>query len=254
MNRVFRKLQIAALLILMSFVGASPDKIKIYLVGDSTIANKPLKVFPETGWGMPLQSFFDSTVVVDNRAQNGRSTRTFLQENRWQPIVDSLKEGDYVFIQFGHNDAAKDKPERYTAPEDYRKNLEKFITETRSKKAVPVLITPVARRKFDKSGRTVESHEIYAPLVREVARQFNTPLVDLDAMSRELLEKMGEENSKLLYLQLEPGDHPNYPEGKKDNTHFSELGARKMAQLVVNEIKRQNLELATRIVKVKPKS
>jgi lysophospholipase L1-like esterase len=91
-------------------------------------------------------------------------------------------------------------------------------------------------------------------LVREVARQFNTPLVDLDAMSRELLEKMGEENSKLLYLQLEPGDHPNYPEGKKDNTHFSELGARKMAQLVVNEIKRQNLELATRIVKVKPKS
>lgn len=222
--------------------------ITVYLIGDSTISIKEKKAYPETGWGMPFATFFDSTVVVDNRAKNGRSTRTFISENRWQPIVDQLKEGDYVFIQFGHNDESKEKIDRYTTPEEYKKNLARFIDETRAKKAIPVLITPVARRRF-KDGIAQESHIEYSPLVRQTAKDKNVVLIDLDLKSTELLQKYGEEKSKLLFLQLEPGEHPNYPEGKNDNTHFNELGARVIAQLVLAEVKNQKLELAGRITK-----
>jgi len=212
------------------------------------MSNKETKAYPETGWGMPFQYFFDSTVVVDNRAKNGRSTRSFIAENLWQPIVDKLKEGDYVFIQFGHNDESKDKVDRYSSPEDYKKNLVKFIAETRAKNANPVLLTPVTRRKFV-DGKIQETHAAYSPLVVEVAKAQHIPLIDLDAKSRELLQKFGEESSTLLFLQLQPGEHPNYPDGKIDNTHFSEMGARLMAQIVLHEIVNQKLELTGRIVK-----
>jgi len=225
-----------------------PGKITVYMIGDSTLANKETKAFPETGWGMPFQYFFDTTVVVDNRAKNGRSTRSFISENLWQPVVDKLKEGDYVFIQFGHNDESKDKGDRYSSPEDYKKNLTRFITETRAKKANPILLTPVTRRKFV-DGNIQETHKEYSPLVKEVAIAQQVPLIDMDTKSRALLQKFGEEPSKLLFLQLEPGEHPNYPEGKIDNTHFSEMGARLMAQLVLSDIVNQKLELANRIVK-----
>ena len=236
------------LLMLMAFTLPS-DKIAVYLIGDSTIADKATTAFPETGWGMPFAIFFDSTVVVENHAKNGRSTRTFISEDRWQPIVDRLEQGDYVFMQFGHNDESKEKVDRYTSPEDYKKNLTRFIKESRNKKAIPVLITPVTRRKFDNEGKIQETHAEYSKLVREVAKEQNTPLIDLDTKSRELLQQFGEEQSKLLFLQLEPGEHPNYPDGKNDNTHFSELGARKIAQIVLTEIKNLKLDLADRIVK-----
>ncbi len=189
----------------------------------------------------------DSTIEVDNRAKNGRSTRTFLSEGLWQPIFDNLREGDYVFIQFGHNDESKEKTDRYTSPEDYKKNLVLFITQSRNKKAIPVLLTPVSRRKFDKEGKAMETHEEYSKLVREVATQYKVPLIDLDEKSKELYQKFGEENSKLLFMQLEPGEHPNYPEGRNDNTHFNELGARKIAQIVLTEIKNLKLGLADHI-------
>jgi len=247
-------LSLLVLLGLTAFSGPGPKKIKLYLIGDSTMANKVKQTFPETGWGMPLTTFFDSTVVVDNRAQNGRSTRTFLAENRWKPIADALQEGEYVFIQFGHNDEAENYPDRYTPPEDYRKNLIKFVMETQRKKANPVLLTPITRRKFDEAGRIMETHAAYSRVTTEVAKQYKVPLIDLDRMSRELVQQFGVENSKLLYLQLAPGDHPNYPYGKQDNTHFSELGARKMAQMAVNEIKAQKLALAERLAKPLPKN
>lgn len=223
-------------------------KITVYLIGDSTLSIKEEKAYPETGWGMPFVHFFDSTVVVENHAKNGRSTRTFISENRWQPIEAKLKAGDYVFIQFGHNDESKEKADRYTTPEEYKVNLTRFVTETRAKNANPVLLTPVTRRRF-KEGVIQETHTEYSRLVLEVATELKVPVIDLDKKSRELLQAYGEEKSKLLFLQLEPGEHPNYPEGKDDNTHFSELGARKIAQLVLQEIKNLRLELADRIVK-----
>jgi lysophospholipase L1-like esterase len=233
------------LLLLMAFAAPGPrKKTKLYMIGDSTMANKPRQVFPETGWGMPLATFFDTAaVVIDNRAQNGRSTRTFLAENRWQPIVDALQEGDYVFIQFGHNDEAENYPDRYTPPEDYRRNLSKFVTETRAKKAYPVLLTPITRRRFDKDGRIQETHVAYSKVTAEVAAQYKLPLIDLDKMSRELVQQFGVDKSLLLYLELAPGDHPNYPYGHHDNTHFTELGARKMAQLAVSQIMAQKLPI-----------
>ncbi|HET9503850.1 MAG TPA: rhamnogalacturonan acetylesterase [Hymenobacter sp.] len=235
-----------ATLALLAFAAAPtpPRKTKLYLIGDSTMANKVRATFPETGWGMPLGTFFDTTVVVDNRAQNGRSTRTFLAENRWQPVVEALQPGDYVFIQFGHNDESQNYPDRYTSPEDYRRNLTKFVTETRAKQAIPVLLTPVTRRYFDQNGHIKETHVLYSAATAAVAQKQKTLLVDLDRLSRELLQQLGEENSKLLFMQLAPGDHPNYPLGRADNTHFNELGARKMAQLVVNDLRAQHVALA----------
>jgi lysophospholipase L1-like esterase len=236
---------------LTSFVWQE-SKTVVYLIGDSTIATKEIKAYPETGWGMPFQYFFDSTVVVENHAKNGRSTRTFISENRWQPIELKLKKGDFVFMQFGHNDESKEKTDRYTTPEDYKKNLNKFITETRAKGAIPVLLTPVSRRKFIE-GKQQETHTVYSALVKEVALAEKVAFIDLDALSRVYYQSMGEENSKLLFLQLEAGEHPNYPEGKNDNTHFSEMGARKIAQLVLTEIKRLDLPLAKHIYKPAPK-
>lgn len=239
---------ITLIVLMMITSNQSPKKITVYLIGDSTMSIKKTEAYPETGWGMPFKYFFDSTVVVDNRAMNGRSTRTFISENRWQSVADNLKDGDYVFIQFGHNDESKEKTDRYTTPEQYKSNLVKFITETRTKKANPILLTPVSRRKF-KDGKAQETHQEYSPLVVEVATQQKVPLIDLDTKSRELFQKFGEEQSKLLFLQLAAGEHPNYPEGKNDNTHFNELGARLMAQIVLSEIKNQKIELTDRIAK-----
>jgi lysophospholipase L1-like esterase len=224
-----------------------PKNIRVYLIGDSTMSIKEVKAYPETGWGMPFANFFDPTVTIDNRAKNGRSTKTFLSEGLWQPVADELKDGDYVFIQFGHNDEVKEKTDRYTTPEEYKNNLGRFVAEARAKKAIPVLLTPVTRRKFDASGHIMETHEIYSNLVRSVAKEENVPLIDLDKKSQALLQQYGEENSKLLFDWLEPGEHPNYPEGKQDNTHFNELGARKIAELVLTETKALRLGLAERI-------
>lgn len=237
------------LVILIALLSFQKKNISVWMAGDSTMSIKQVKAYPETGWGMPFSYFFDSTVKVENHAKNGRSTKTFISEKLWQGIIDNLQEGDYVFIQFGHNDEAKEKVERYTTPDEYKANLTRFVNETRNKKGNPILLTPVTRRQFDSTGRIRETHEVYSNLARAVAKELNVPLIDMDRKSRELLQQFGPENSKLLFLQLLPGEHPNYPDGKNDNTHFNELGARLMAQLVLKEIKAMNLELAERIVK-----
>src|SRR5438309_3359043 len=136
--------------------------IKLYLAGDSTMAQKLPAKRPETGWGEMLSKFFqDGAVIIDNRAQNGRSTRTFISEQRWQAIVDRLQPGDYVFIQFGHNDESKEKVDRYTPPLAYRNNLVRFLTEVREKKGFPVLLTPLMRRRFDREGKLQDTHGEY---------------------------------------------------------------------------------------------
>lgn len=235
--------------ILMAFVRPPAKNMDVYLIGDSTISIKEKKAYPETGWGMPFANFFDSTVVVHNLAKNGRSTKTFLTEGLWKPAIDQLKAGDFVFIQFGHNDESKEKVDRYTTPEEYEANLTKFVKEARQKQAIPVLVTPVSRRNFDAEGKIKETHPIYADLVIALASKLEVPLIDLNASSKTLYQEMGAENSKLLFNQLLPNEHPNYPEGKIDNTHFNELGARRIAQLVLADIKKLNLALADRIVK-----
>jgi lysophospholipase L1-like esterase len=243
------KLFIPIILSLITGFALPPKKkIKIWLIGDSTMSVKEVKAYPETGWGMPFVYFWDSTVTVDNRAMNGRSTRTFMEEKRWDPVVSEMQEGDYVFIQFGHNDEVPTK-KSYVTEKDFKNNLVKYITDTRNKKANPVLITPVARRKFDSTGHIQETHAVYAQIVRDVAKENNVSLIDLSEKSKALFQQLGPETSKYLLNYLSPGEHPNYPEGKQDDTHFNELGARKMAELILAEIKNLKLELAERILK-----
>jgi len=243
---------IFTLLLTMSFIMPENKNIKIYLAGDSTMSIKDKKYYPETGWGMPFAGFWDSTVTVDNRAQNGRSTKSFMSEQRWGSIMNTLGEGDYVFIQFGHNDEIPTK-KNATTPVEFKTNLEKYISDTRSKKAIPVLLTSVARRKFDSSGVLVDTHQQYADITRTVAKEQKTALLDVDKSSRALLQQMGIESSKYLFNHLNPGEHPNYPEGKEDDTHFNELGARKMAELVLAAIRTALPELAHRLYKPAPK-
>jgi len=242
-----RYLVLFIILSCLAFAMPEKRKIKIFIAGDSTASIKETKAYPETGWGMPFIYFWDSSVTVINRAKNGRSTKTFISEGIWKSIYDEAGPGDYVFIQFGHNDESKEKKERYTTPDEYKNNLVKFITETKSKKAIPVLLTPVSRRRFDADGKVAQTHEVYSALVRKIAANENVLLIDLDEKSRELYQQFGSENSKLLFLQLKPGEHPNYPDGKEDNTHFNELGARLVAQLVLKEIKERIPELSSRV-------
>ncbi|WP_430898283.1 MULTISPECIES: rhamnogalacturonan acetylesterase [unclassified Paraflavitalea] len=234
---------------LSSFSWWQEKKITLFMAGDSTMSIKETKAYPETGWGMPFVYFWDSSVTVVNKAKNGRSTKTFISEGLWKSICDNIKPGDYVFIQFGHNDEAKDKVERYTTPEEYTTNLLKFVNETKAKQGIPVLLTPVSRRRFDKEGKATETHTEYSALVRTLAAKENVLMIDLDKLSMDLYQQFGAENSKWLFLQLQPNEHPNYPEGKNDNTHFNELGARLVAQLVLSEIKKQIPELAAHLVK-----
>ncbi len=244
-----RKLLLLPILITaIAFTLPEKKKIKIFLAGDSTIAIKETKAYPEAGWGMPFVHFWDSTVTVVNKAKNGRSSKSFISEGLWKSITDEVKEGDYVIIQFGHNDESVDKKERYSTPDTFKMNLTKFITETRAKKATPILLTPVSRRKFDTDGNAVETHKDYSALTREVAIEQNVLFIDLDEKSRILYQQFGPENSKLLFLQLQPGEHPNYPEGKVDNTHFNELGARMIAEIVLKDIIALKTDLTDRIV------
>ncbi len=235
------------LLALMAVDFSEKKKIKIWLIGDSTMSIKEKKAWPETGWGMPFANFWDSTVTVENRAKNGRSTRSFMTEGLWKSVTDELAEGDYVFIQFGHNDEVPTK-KTATTPEEFKTNLIKYITETSNKKAIPVLLTSVARRKFDSTGKLESTHEAYSAITRTVAKETNVLFIDIDKKSQALLQDIGVEGSSYLFNQLKPGEHPNYPDGVEDNTHFSELGARKIAQLVLSEIRNLKIELAERII------
>lgn len=235
---------LSAIILLTALAAAQRRPVTIFLAGDSTMAPKQPDKRPETGWGEKLGQYFPQwKVQVENRAANGRSTKTFISEGRWQGIIEDLEEGDYVFIQFGHNDSSRDKGERYTPPEDYRKNLIKFVEDVRAKDAYPVLLTPVMRRRFDKDGKFYDTHGEYPNIVRSVAREKSCPLIDMHRTSEVLIARYGARDSRKLFLQLAPGEHSNYPNGIDDNTHFSPFGAEEMAKIVVDEIKLGKLKV-----------
>ena len=211
----------------------------IYLVGDSTMADKPTpEINPERGWGQLLPRFFDEHVVIRNHAVNGRSTKSFIDEGKWNAVLTQLKPGDYVLVEFGHNDEKVEDSLRYAAPGGaYRKNLERFVNEARSKKAIPILFTPIVRRKFDASGALQDTHGDYPAVVREVAKDFRAPLIDLGAMTDTLVRRAGPEESKRLYVWVSAGQSTMYPEGRQDDTHLSVAGAIAVARLAARALK-----------------
>ena len=243
-----RKLVILLGLFQMAFVMPAKEKVTIWMCGDSTMSIKEKKAYPETGWGMPFVYFWDSTVTIENLAKNGRSTSSFRNERLWQIFLDKAGEGDYVFIQFGHNDEVATK-KTYTTETEFKNNLKQYVSEARNKKVTPILLTPMARRKFDAAGKIEGTHDVYSQIVRDVAKEEKIILFDMDKITQQLYQRFGIENSKLLFMQLKPNEHPNYPDGKEDNTHFNELGARLVAQLVLGEIKKQIPELSDKMVK-----
>ena len=242
-----KKILFIAMAGLVSLLAFRPKQITVFMIGDSTMANKKPEKAPETGWGMPFATMFNESVTVVNEAQNGRSTKSFINEGRWQKVLDRLQEGDYVFIEFGHNDEKVDKPAVGTTIDTFKINLTRFVTETRSKKAIPVLLTPVSRRKVDKDGKYQETHGEYPDAVLAVAKELHVAVIDMLGKTRKLHEELGFEGSKKLFLHLAPGENPNYPTGAADNTHFNDYGARKMAELAVEGIKELKLPLGERL-------
>ena len=235
------------------FSGFIPDApIRVFLIGDSTMADKPLIDNPEHGWGQMLPIFFSKNVVFLNHAKNGRSTRSFLNEGRWEAVRTMLRPGDYVFIQFGHNDSKKEDTSRFADPHtDYKNNLLRFVREAREKNAIPVLLTPVNRRNYDKNGKFVDKHGDYPGVVREIAANEHVPLLDLHKKSKTLFEKLGPEESKKLFLtSVKQNVYRALPNGKDDNTHFTRVGAVQIAQLAVECISEIKLPLAKEIIQV----
>lgn len=224
---------------------STQDIITIYTVGDSTMADKPNPdKNPERGWCQLLPIFLNKNAQVRNYAVNGRSSKSFILEKRWDTVYSKLKKGDFVFIQFGHNDQKTKSPNRYTNPYTaYRNNLIKFVKESRSKGAIPVLFTSIVRRNFNEFGTLIDTHGAYPQVVRLVANEYKVPLVDLQYLTEKLEESYGVENSKKLHLHYQANQIPFYPNGKEDNTHLSVLGATEVAKLAVDELKKKNILL-----------
>lgn len=241
MKTNFFKFFAAVTLAILCAFTFTQKKTKLYIIGDSTAANKTEKAYPETGWGMALQSFFKTDVTVDNRALNGRSTKSFRAEKHWEPILAQLAPGDYVLIEFGHNDEKIDKPDIGVSLADFKINLVNYVKETRSKKAFPVLLTPISRRSF-KNGVLIDSHGDYPRITRQVADSLNVPLIDMLAKTESLLTRLGDQPSIKLFNYVDSGN-VNYPNGKKDDTHLSPEGAKQVAGLVVKGIKELKLSL-----------
>jgi len=216
---------------------------KIYLAGGSTIADKTPNRFPETGWGEVIGHYFTSEVKIINCAANGSSTKTFINQKRWEKLINRLAKGDYVFIGFGHNDEKLDRPLVGSTLQEYEVNLIKFVREVKHKKAIPVLMTPLMRRSA-KKGVFYNSHGSYPAVVRRVAVSENVALIDMLEKSRNLLQNTGVSESKKFFLHAQPGELVNYPNGIKDNTHLSNVGAFEMAKLVVEGIRELKLPLA----------
>ncbi len=242
MKVLFLSLLVSASLL---YWNAAEGEITFFLVGDSTMADKPYTGSnPEKGWGQVFPLYFKEGIRFENHAMNGRSTKSFRAEGRWDVVMERLKAGDYVIIEFGHNDQKINSEDRYAfADSTYRDNLTRFIEEVRAKGGKPVLATPISRRSFDENGVLTDTHGRYSEVVREVAEQLDVPLFDLHAKTVEVIEQFGVEKSKELFLHYKPGDYDKFPKGTEDNTHLSPTGAFKVADLAVEELRRELPEL-----------
>ncbi|MEY8761408.1 rhamnogalacturonan acetylesterase [Chryseobacterium tongliaoense] len=215
------------------------QKPTLFLIGDSTMANKenPDKN-PEHGWGQVLPQFLTTGIEVQNHAMNGRSSKSFRTEGRWDKVEKQLKKGDFVIIQFGHNDQKVKDSTKFTNPfTQYRANLERYVNETRAKGATPILMTSIVRRNFNENGVLVDTHTDYPLVVRMVANDLKVPFVDMQLLTEQLEISYGPENSKKLHLHYKEGEDSYYPKGKDDDTHLSTLGAESVAKLAVGSLK-----------------
>lgn len=241
------------LIALFSFGIYSDPKPTIHSIGDSTMSDYGESYlnrfggegYPIRGWMQMMPEFVKpETVTINNAARSGRSSKSFREEGFWDKVKAKIQPGDYVFIQFGHNDAKEDSL-RHTDPQTtFKENIRNYVEEVKAKDANPILFTSIVRRRFDKNGKIMDFHGEYVTVIRDLANEMNVPLVDLNKLSAELVESYGVEKSKELFLYIEPGRFSKLPNGKQDNAHLCVEGARKIAELAVKSMKEQNLPVA----------
>ncbi|WP_431800473.1 rhamnogalacturonan acetylesterase [Halobacillus andaensis] len=207
-------------------------RINVYLAGDSTVANYESANSPQAGWGQLLPHFFSKEVSIWNKAVNGRSSKSFIDEGRLSTIAKQLKRNDYLFIQFGHNDSKPEKVRRTDPYTTYQEHLLKYIETARTNDAVPILVTPIQRRKFNPDGSINETHGEYPGAMRQIASDYGVHLIDLTEQSTRLLHNLGAENSKKLFMWIDRNVSPNFPEGAQDDTHLNFDGAKEVAELI----------------------
>jgi lysophospholipase L1-like esterase len=236
----------------LSFSGAAPrinaldiqmdnEALVLFLAGDSTVTDQGEEGYPYAGWGQLLPRCFKAGIAVDNRALSGRSSKSFIEEGHLEGIAADIRPRDYLFIQFGHNDSKTDDL-RHTEPfTAYKEHLLRLITVAREAGAYPVLVSSVHRRRFDSEEAIVDTHGDYLIAMRELADTEQVPLIDLAEKSRKLFEAYGSEGSKDLFMWSYPGEFIAHPGGVQDNTHFQILGARLLAELIVEGIREVGL-------------
>ena len=260
--KTLKTLALTAVALLMLTAAAPRKTITIFIIGDSTAANKDTTGGKqERGWGMMLQRCFDPAyIIVDNHAVNGRSSKSFIDEGRWDKVLEKLQPGDYVIIQFGHNDE-KPKADRHTDPgSTFDYNLAKFVRETRQLGGIPILMNAVVRRNFfvdapenddDELLRTttfkdgvkmiegdtlIDTHGLYVVAPRDVAQRMHCHFVDANRITHDLEQGLGREESKKLHMWFLPGQEPSVPNGRQDNTHYNVYGATRVAQLLAEAL------------------
>lgn len=232
-NRIVLVAVMFLTVVLTAFKNENP--VGIWMVGDSTMAAKKAERYPESGWGVALADFVNEKAKVHNHAASGRSTLSFIKEGRWKKVCDSLQKGDYVIIQFGHNDEKTDE-KLHTEPfGSFTTNMKLFIEESKAKGATPIVCSSIVRRNFDDFGKLMDSHGDYIKAAKEVAKETKTAYIDMESLTRKMVTEMGPDKSKEIY---------NFIGKRKDSTHLNVKGANAVAELFVKEVKREKLSLA----------
>jgi lysophospholipase L1-like esterase len=218
------------------------EKFKVFLLGDSTCHTNNFDTFPQVGWGQVFGEYLSDQYEVINLAQNGRSTKSFIDEGWFAPVEKSVAKGDFVFIQFGHNDEKEDAA-RHTDPfTTYQENLLFFINTARKVGATPVLLSSIYRRQFDENGKVRDNcHLDYPKAMEELAKRENVIYLDICELTKKRLQEIGMDASREYFMNFDANIYPNYPEGKQDNTHLREKGAREVVSIITSEMKKNDI-------------
>lgn len=241
------------LLISLILVGCQKENVSVFCIGDSTMSHYDVEAmaeryggddFPRRGWAMELAGFFDDHVTIVNKAISGISSKNFRSGGHWEKVKNQFQKGDYLIIQFGHNDEKDQDPNRYTrANFEFKENLQNYALEAKSLGVHPIIATSIARRRFDDNGTIVDTHGEYISAARDAAKELGIPLVDLNSMTMDFIQDMGDEESKKMYLHLPPGVFTKLPEGLEDNSHLSQWGAHEVSRMFKDGLKQSSSSL-----------
>ena len=217
------------------------DVITVFLAGNSTVVNQDDE--PWASWGQMIPRFFNSKVVIANHAESGLSLGSFIGSKRLEKVLSVMQPGDYLFVEFGHNDQKEIGPND-GAWKSYTDRLKLFMNETKKKGGIPVIVTSTTRRSFDSTGKIANSLGDYPDAARKVAKEANVALIDLNAMTTELFNAMGLENSKKAFVHYPANAFPGMTKAVADNTHFNPYGAYEIAKCMIEGIKQNSLGIA----------